>query len=53
MLCEHGFTASWDCPHCDCAGCGRAQAECTCHQDQEASRLEDLERVRLAAGEVA
>lgn len=53
MLCEHGYTVSWDCPHCQCAGCERAQADCICHQDQQAAQLEDLERVRSAAGEVA
>lgn len=28
-MCEHGFTAMWDCPHCerDCAKCGRSTPE--------------------------
>ena len=51
MLCEHGYTAFYDCPHCLCPGCGKAQAECSCHADDQ--RLQDLERAAKAAGEVA
>jgi hypothetical protein len=53
MLCEHGYTTFRDCPHCECPGCRQSQDQCTCHEDQEAVRMQDLERVRLAAGEVA
>jgi hypothetical protein len=30
-LCPHGFTAFWDCPECECPGCGRTQDACVCH----------------------
>lgn len=30
-LCQHGYSAFWDCPLCECPGCGRPQDLCTCH----------------------
>ena len=30
-LCQHGYTANWDCPICECPGCGRTQDGCVCH----------------------
>jgi len=35
-LCQHGYTAFWDCPLCECPGCGRPQDLCTCHDQQQA-----------------
>lgn len=31
MICEHGYTANWDCPHCPCpCGCPpHTCADCT------------------------
>ena len=40
-LCPHGYTAIFDCPHCDCPGCARPQDACVCHletRDTAASR---------------
>lgn len=53
MLCQHGYTAFYDCPQCLCPSCGRPEADCRGHEDEAAERLLDLERARLAAGEVA
>lgn len=30
-LCVHGFTNFFDCPECECPGCGRTQDCCVCH----------------------
>lgn len=30
-LCRHGYTAFWDCPLCECPGCGFVQDACRCH----------------------
>lgn len=30
-LCPHGYSAFWDCPVCECPGCGRTQDGCVCH----------------------
>lgn len=30
-LCQHGYTAFFDCPLCECPGCGRPQDLCVCH----------------------
>lgn len=30
-LCEHGYTANWDCPHCECpCGSGKPVDSCGC-----------------------
>lgn len=30
-LCEHGYTANWDCPICECnCGSGKPAGECRC-----------------------
>lgn len=28
MICEHGYTAGFDCPYCLCPVCGKPEAEC-------------------------
>lgn len=30
-LCQHGYTEFYDCPLCECQGCGRTQDVCVCH----------------------
>lgn len=45
-LCIHGYTAMYDCPNCECPGCGRTQDQCVCHQDPKPE-------YRGAAGPVA
>lgn len=30
-LCVHGYSSFWDCPICECPGCGRTQDACVCH----------------------
>jgi hypothetical protein len=42
-LCEHGYTAFWDCPMCDCPGCERPQSECVCHE-QHYDALAELDK---------
>ena len=32
-LCPHGYTAFFDCPLCECYGCGRQQDLCVCHEE--------------------
>jgi len=32
-LCPHGYTANWDCPHCECVWCDRTAENCVCHLD--------------------
>ncbi len=33
-LCPHGYTMFFDCPLCDCPGCGRPQDLCNCHDHE-------------------
>ncbi len=35
-LCPHGYTAFFDCPHCECPVCGRPQDGCVCHLEPAA-----------------
>lgn len=52
-LCEHGYTAFYDCPQCACPRCAQPMADCNCGQEEEAARLAELNRIRQLAGEVA
>lgn len=41
MLCEHGYTLHFDCPECDCPGCGEKQDRCICHELAEGRKLDE------------
>lgn len=48
-LCEHGYTANWDCPICPCAcGSGAPAGGCTCIM-AEAPTLHDNGTVTLSS----
>jgi len=34
-LCEHGFTAFYDCPYCECPNCERSMDECRCSEQDD------------------
>ncbi len=46
MLCEHGYTANFDCPICECPGCGRTCDACVCHVEPEIEPVNDLDGLK-------
>lgn len=44
-LCPHGYTAFFDCPLCECPGCGRPQDICNCHERELVYRTTDSTRL--------
>lgn len=40
-LCPHGYTMFFDCPLCECPGCGRPQDICSCHEREFVYRATD------------
>jgi len=58
-LCPHGYSAFWDCPLCECPGCGRPQDLCNCHLERAiehrlvAAELERADRTGTLADEIA